>query len=194
MNLYRDVRSVVSYPLNDAGLSWSGRLESNQHEKGGNLPRSHYATPALISQIRSQRGDYTKLATVAEVESAARGFGDRCSTATSRPIWGDRRVTIPRRLGPQPSAVPPGYDHHNHLLRRLRTYGARAKHMEPPAGFEPASPRYKGGSLPLTYDGSNWRIGRHSKSHDCHTRAAVYRLAYRPSTLARTKGLEPSRT
>jgi hypothetical protein len=34
---------------------WSGRLESNQHEEVGSLPRSHYATPALVSRASPSR-------------------------------------------------------------------------------------------------------------------------------------------
>lgn len=48
-------------------------------------------TRSHLARFTSHEETTRTLATVAEVESAARGFGDRSSATASRPNWGDRR-------------------------------------------------------------------------------------------------------
>lgn len=112
---------------------WSGRLESNQHEEVGSLPRSHYATPALVSRASPSR------------EGTTRTFGDRGPSRTGwirfwRPIryhylaanWGERRDSNPLRELHRLAANLFAFAHHpiscavhEHTSRERRTWSRR---------------------------------------------------------------------
>ena len=120
------------------------------------------------------------MATVARIERAGRRFGDvtdnhyltaKRSGAkdSSRPLttptppfdgraefntWGERRGSNPLPQVHSLSANLFAFAHHN--LAASTDIRRETEELEPPARVELASPRYKGGSLPLTYGGSNW--------------------------------------
>lgn len=107
------------------------------------------------AQSLSQSRFHQNLATVARVERAGRSFGDFTDTTTSRPLWViDEIRTRYSRFTICPLTTLRSTTTRT-IFRRPRTCAASPRTVEPPARFERASPRYKGGSLPLTYSGPN---------------------------------------
>lgn len=179
-----DVRSVGARPW-DAEILLVGAGDGSRTRVSGLEAHRAATTPHPLSSRalhHRTRGRLRTLATVAEVESAARGFGDRSSATASRPIWGDRRDSNSLTADSQSARAP-------YCVRPPRDT------LEPPARFERASPRYKGGRLPIDVQRlEHWGHRRESNAllphYQCGVQPAELR---RLIALARTTGLEPAR-
>lgn len=120
------------------------------------------ATPRPLSSRalhHPREGTTRNLATVAEVESAALGFGDRSSATASRPITGviDETRTRLQLIHNQP-AHQIAFDHHERAFRSPEAGGTRVEwsHRPDSNGHHRAT---RAAVCRLTYGGSRTRTG-----------------------------------
>lgn len=181
-NQHRHVRSVASYPLNDGSTYGAGDGNRTRVSRLGTKGATSTPRPLI-----SQRTPTTKVATVAGVEPAGRGFGDRTSTTTSRP-WVERRESNSLTAGSQPAPAPFGF------AQRTK-HGASYRTRTDPASLQgrlglltitrrnfwsyrrdsnPQHPRYQRGVQPIELRQPTDESYRHARR--CAATAHVWRL------------------